>query len=64
MRTKSRVRYPILVEFEGTMTRSELFASETEKPADIAIKIREEGFRPYRVRFDDNSSTWIVSSLG
>ena len=63
MRTKIRRRCPVIVEFEGKMTRSELFASDTEKPADIAIKIREEGFRPYRVRFDDNNSTWIVSAL-
>ena len=64
MRTKIRRRCPIIVELGGTIIRSELFASDMEKPADIAIKIREEGWKPFRVRFDDNNSTWIVSSLG
>jgi hypothetical protein len=45
------------------MIRSNLLATDAEKAADIAIRIREMGWKPYRVRFDDNSSTWIVSSL-
>jgi hypothetical protein len=63
MRTKIRRRCPILVEFAGQMIRSDLFASDAEKPADIAIKIRDKGWKPYRVRFDDGHSAWIVSSL-
>jgi hypothetical protein len=45
------------------MIRSNLFASDAEKAADVAIRIREKGWKPYRVKFDDDNSTWIVSSL-
>ena len=40
MRTKRR-RCPILVEFEGQVVKSELFASDAEQPADISMKIRD-----------------------
>ena len=63
MRAKIRQRCPILVELGGQVIRSEEFASDAEQPADVAIKIREKGWNPYRVRFDDSQAAWIVSSL-
>ena len=62
MRTKRR-RCPILVEFEGQVVKSELFASDAEQPADISMKIREGGWKPFRVRFDATNSAWVVSTL-
>ena len=63
MRTKSR-RRPILVEFQGQMVKSDLFGSEIEEPADISMKVRDGGLgKPFRVRFDDSQSAWVVSTL-
>jgi hypothetical protein len=63
MRTKIPRRCPILVEFQGRMVKSDLFASDAEQPADISMKIREGGWKPFRVRFDDRNSAWVVSTL-
>lgn len=42
---------------------SNLFASDAEQAAAVAMRIREKGWKPYRVKFDDDTATWIVSSL-
>ena len=62
MFTKQR-RCPILVESKGQVVKTHLFASDAEQPADIAIRIREEGWKPFRVRFDNSNSVWVVSTL-
>jgi hypothetical protein len=62
MHTKQR-RCPILVETKGQMIKSDLFASDAEQPADISIKIRDRGWKPFRVRFDDSNSSWVVSTI-
>jgi len=54
---------PILVESKGQMIKSSLFASDAEEPADISMKIRDQGWKPFRVRFDDTHSAWVVSTL-
>src|SRR5262245_3812007 len=53
MLTKKR-RCPILVEANGQLVKSHLFASSVEQPADISMKIRDQGWKPFRVRFDDS----------
>ena len=64
MRTKGR-RCPILVEFEGRVVKSDLFAKDIDQPADVSMKIRDEGLgNPFRVRFDATNSAWVVSTLG
>ena len=63
MRTKIRRRCPILVEYNGRVEKSELFASDVEHPADISMKIRDRGWKPFRVRFDDSHSAWVVSTF-
>jgi hypothetical protein len=62
MNTKQR-QCAILVESKGQVIKSDLFASDTEQPADISMKVREQGWKPFRVRFDDSNSAWIVSTL-
>jgi hypothetical protein len=62
MYTKQR-RCPVLVESKGQVIKSDLFASAAEQPADISIKIRDRGWKPFRVRFDDSNSAWVVSTI-
>ena len=63
MRAKVRRRCPIFVDLGGDLISANLFASNEDQPADVAIKLRENGWNPYRVRFDSDQATWIVSSL-
>jgi hypothetical protein len=63
MRAKSRLKCPILIEADGRIARSELFASDKDLPADITIKIRDVGWKPYRIRFDEAQTAWIVSAM-
>src|SRR5262245_12909936 len=58
-----RRRCPILIEFKGEVVKSDLFASDVEQPANISMKIRDKGWKPFRVRFDDANSAWVVSTL-
>ena len=62
-RANIRRRCPILIECQGQVVRSDLFASDAEQPANISMKIREVGWKPFRVRFDDSNSVWVVSTL-
>ena len=63
MRAKTGRRCPILIELEGQVIASKLLAAVSEQPAMVAIRLRDRGWDPYRVRFDDSRSAWIVSSL-
>ena len=62
MRTKGRLR-PVLVEFGREIIKSEIVASDAEEPARVSMKVRDKGWTPYRVRFDDTQAAWIVSSF-
>ena len=62
MRLKGR-RCPIIIDLEGQLIKSQIFASEAEPPVEVSIKVREKGWLPYRVRFDESQAVWIVSSL-
>jgi len=63
MRIKGR-RCPILVESNGRVVKSDLFASDVEQPAEISMRIRDGGLgNPFRVRFDTTHSAWVVSTL-
>jgi len=49
------------VESKGQVVKTHLFVSDAEQPADIAIRVREEGWKPFRVRFDNSNLAWVVS---
>ena len=63
MRAKVRQRCPVLIEFSGQVIKSDIVASFADQPADVAIKLREHGWAPYRVRFDDAKAAWVASAL-
>ena len=43
---------PILVQTRDMKVATKLFALTSESPAEITLKAREIGFRPYGARFD------------
>jgi hypothetical protein len=63
MRSKRSRRCPILVDIGQKLIKTRMSVSNTATPADIAISIRENGWHPYKVRFDTTANVWIVSSL-
>ena len=63
MRTKSR-RCPYSLSSRGRLLNLIYSHQEIEEPADISMKIRDGGLgKPFRVRFDDSQSAWVVSTL-
>jgi hypothetical protein len=53
----------VLVEFDGEFIKSEVVASDAEEPARVSMRVRDMGWTPYRVRFDESQSAWIVSTF-
>ena len=64
MRKKRKVRCPVVVELDGKITKSQISAFAADEPAEISIRVRQEGWFPFRVRFDAAQTVWIVSALG
>jgi hypothetical protein len=56
-------RCPILVDVDGQLIKSELFAPQAEEPVAISLMLREKGWMPIRVRFDEEQSVWIARDL-
>jgi hypothetical protein len=53
-------RCPILIDLDGQLIKSALFASRAEEPVTISMMMREKGWKPIRVRFDEQQFAWIV----
>jgi len=62
MRNKSRLR-PVLIEFGAQLLESQIVAGKGEEPAQISIRVRDRGWAPYRVRFDEGRDAWVVSAF-
>jgi len=56
-------RFPILVEASSQCTPTGVYAAPDDEPAAIAVKVREKGWQPYRVRLDETAGTWIASVI-
>ena len=56
-------RFPILVETSSQPTRTGVFAASDDEPAVVALKLREKGWHPYRVRRDETAGTWIAAVI-
>jgi hypothetical protein len=56
-------RFPILVEASSQRTPTGVFAAPNDEPAVVALKLREKGWHPYRVRLDEAAGTWIAAVI-
>jgi len=52
-----------MIELDGKLIKSHVFASEGEPPVEVSLRVRDKGWVPYRVRFDKSQAAWIVSTL-
>ena len=55
-------RFPILVETSSHRTPTGVFAAPEDEPAAVALKLRERGWQPYRVRLDE-SIPWQTTKI-
>jgi hypothetical protein len=56
-------RFPILVESSSHRTCTGVFAASDDEPAVVALKLREKGWHPYRVRLDETAAAWIAAVI-
>jgi hypothetical protein len=56
-------RFPILIDTGSQHTRTGVCAAPDDEPAVVALKLREKGWHPYRVRLDDSAEAWIASVI-
>ena len=56
-------RFPILVEASSQRTPTGVFAAPDDEPAVVALKLREKGWHPYRVRVDETAGAWIAAVI-
>jgi hypothetical protein len=56
-------RFPILVETSSHRTPAGVFAAPDDEPAVVALKLREKGWQPYRVRRDEAAEVWIAAVI-
>ena len=59
----SRRRFPVLIETSLGRTPAGVFAGQTDEPADVALRLREKGWQPYRVRLDEAAGAWIAAVI-
>lgn len=62
MRTKARLR-PVLIDFGGQIIKTDIVAPDGAELAHVSMRARDNGWSPYRVRFDESLAAWIVSSF-
>jgi hypothetical protein len=61
MRTRG---FPIMIDVSGTRIEAGFRAPSTEKPALIALQLRDRGWNPYKVSFDPYAGAWVAFVLG
>lgn len=60
MRKRQR---PILVETYKGRFQTGLSALPKAQPYEVALALRENGWAPYRVRFDPEQAVWIANVI-
>jgi hypothetical protein len=56
-------RFPVLVESSAHRTPTGVQAAINDEPAIVALRLREKGWHPYRVRLDETAGAWIASVI-
>ena len=56
-------RFPVLVEASAHRTPTGVHAASDDEPAVVALKLREKGWQPYRVRLDEAAGAWIAAVI-
>jgi hypothetical protein len=52
---------PVLIDVNGRRVPTGLRAPATEQPVVVALRLRDRGWDPYKVSFDQDGDAWIAS---
>jgi hypothetical protein len=55
-----RRRRPVFVENNKGRTRIPFTMPEGASPVDVSLRVREGGWTPYKVYFDNTAQAWIA----
>jgi hypothetical protein len=61
--TPMRHRYPVFVETSGNRVSARFSAPESATMVEVAMKLREKGWQPYKIKFDQEAGVWIASVI-
>jgi hypothetical protein len=59
----SKQRYAVLIETVEGYIPAKLTVPATASAVDVAMRLREKGWQPYRLRLELEQSAWIVSVI-
>ena len=54
---------PVLIELGLDRYPAGIKASSKADPAEVSLALREEGWSPYRIKFDAGENMWIASVI-
>jgi hypothetical protein len=54
---------PVLVETYQGRSPSGVYAPPTAHPADVTIALREKGWVPYRIWFEEQEDLWVAKVI-
>jgi hypothetical protein len=55
--------FPVLVETYQGRAPAGVFAAATAQSAEVALAVREKGWTPYRIWFDQEGAVWIAKVI-
>ena len=58
-----RRRCPVLIEMNLQRLPAGIDAPSRAKPADVSLALRERGWTPYRIWFDEGEEAWIAAVI-
>ena len=59
----SKQRYTVLIETPAGRVPAKLTVPATADAVEVAMKLREKGWEPYRLRLEAEQSAWVVSVI-
>jgi hypothetical protein len=61
MRTQG---FPVVVDLRGVRINAGFRAPSTEKPVLVAVQLRDQGWKPYKISFDPLAGAWVALVMG
>jgi hypothetical protein len=59
----SKQRYTVFIETPAGCIPAKLTVPATADAVEVAMKLREKGLDPYRLRLEAEQSAWVVSVI-
>jgi len=60
--TARAIRYPVMLESTKGRISAGFTMPATSNPVDVAMRLRERGYDPYRIRLEDDGA-WVATLI-